>query len=105
MAENNEAGTTVRIPVRLLDEIEGVLQTYPRPRPSRGDLLEEAWAAYRGGSAEGPGAANAPVPKRYQREVEKFIRIMQSGDVRAIKAVIANVDFFLDRLRPEGGEK
>ena len=54
-------GISVRVPVRVLDEIEAKIKEYPRPRPSRGDLLEKAWDSYK--SETKPGAVPSVLSK------------------------------------------
>ncbi len=102
--KTEDYGASVRVPSWIVDELEEKIRRHPRgARPTRGELLERAWMAYKEGSTSASGLPEmAAVPKRYEEEVEKFIKILQSGDVTAIKAVIANVNFFLDRLRPQG---
>ncbi len=102
--EKDNIGITTRVPAWVMNEIEAEINELPRPRPTRGEMLERAWRAYRAAEGVSEGMAGA-VPRRYQKEVEKFIKIMQSGDVSAIKAVIANVEFFLDRLRPVSSDR
>lgn len=38
---------TVRISAELAEALEQFILTSPRPRPTRGELLEQAWEAYR----------------------------------------------------------
>lgn len=43
---------------------------------------------------------HADVPPAMRSTMEKLARVLSSGDEKAIEAVIANIDLFVDRLRP-----
>ncbi len=58
---------------------------------------QEAVEAYLGITALEP--ANE-IPRKLQPYMDKLAKILASGDTQAIDAVTANVDLFLDRLRP-----
>ncbi len=104
--KENKYGASTRVPSWVLDELEEIIKGHPRgSRPTRGELLEAAWRVYRESKGVEGERSSDVVPPHLRREVAKFIKIMTSGDVTAIKAVVANVDFFLDRLRPANDHK
>ncbi len=48
MADRKEKiGVAVRVPEWVLDEIEEAIRMRPRPRPTRGELLEAAWLKFK----------------------------------------------------------
>jgi hypothetical protein len=49
--------------------------------------------------AKGPGAE---VPTKYRPTMKKLAEILSSGDGPVIRAAVANVEVFYDRLRPAG---
>lgn len=61
---DQENSVSVRIPQWVLDEIEERLRKLPRPRPSRGDLLVEAWKAHSGEKKE-----TVPVVPHFTKEI------------------------------------
>ena len=108
MAEDKEKkadeGVSVRIPQRVLDQVEARLRKYPRPRPTRGSLLAEAWDLY---EAAAPATPDKPAvvavhhdSGKRSRQEEIVALIMASGDAKVIDALTQNIDVFYDRLRP-----
>lgn len=54
MTEKKEKiGVAVRVPEWVLDEIEEAIRQKPRPRPTRGELLEAAWLRFKDTGVEG----------------------------------------------------
>lgn len=45
------------------------------------------------------------VPRKYRDYPKKLAEVLASGDQMAIQAVVANIDFFRDRLRPAGEKR
>lgn len=91
-------GVSVRVPQWVLDEIEEDIRACPRPRPTRGDLIETAWRRFKdgaqtngtrgdnsreGGYHESPGTAvgemlTALISSGRKSEVDAILRLIRA---------------------------
>jgi hypothetical protein len=62
-------------------------------------LQDAGLHAYRTAFEVGPDSAD--VPARYRPYLKKLAEVLASGDSAAISAVVKNIDFFHDRMRPD----
>ena len=103
MMDEKENTVSVRIPQRILDEIEEKIYAMPRPRPSRGEMLVQAWDYFAGKSGRKPAAHSPtpvdPVPDKLRPLIGKLNRILSSDDEETIHAAEHSINLFHGRLR------
>jgi hypothetical protein len=64
-------------------------------------LQEAGLHAYRTAFEQGQGP-DSDVPPKYRPYMKKLAEVLAGGDSAAIDAVTRNIDFFRDRMRPDG---
>jgi len=109
MTKKMEDSVSVRIPQQVLDEIEELIYSMPRPRPSRGEIVVRAWQHFRGQKpAENPPAPHDRIPETLGPVLDRLIDIFTSGDETIIRAIEMNINLFhqlLEKPAEAAGEK
>lgn len=79
MPDTNDNSVSVRVPQWVLDEIENQIRDMPRPRPTRGELLTQAWAAYSKGAPASVNGKQTDIsaPDEYKKLIAEFITLLE----------------------------
>jgi len=101
MTKKMEDSVSVRIPQQVLDEIEELIYSMPRPRPSRGEIVVTAWQHFRGRppAEKPPPAPHDKIPDALRPLLDRLIDILVSGDETIIRAIEMNLNLFHDLLQ------
>lgn len=120
--DNKNLGVSVRVPAKVMEEIEEEIRKHPRPRPKRGELVEKAWEAYKSTTVPAGSEILSSDQKIVQNltdqkieltstgflayllntspleqiQIEKLLRLLRSKMPGLPGAIKANIDLFDD---------